>query len=46
MCVIDYFIYTVTFAAAVSNDTELFKFIAENGIKENGYSCVLLWRTE
>jgi hypothetical protein len=30
----------------VSNNTELFKCLAENGMSENGYSCGFLWRTE
>jgi uncharacterized membrane protein YgaE (UPF0421/DUF939 family) len=32
----------VTFAPAVSNDTELFKCQVGNNMKENGYSCVFL----
>ena len=36
-------LFNVTFAAALSNDTELFKCLAENGMKENGYSCVFFF---
>jgi len=40
--VIDYFIYLMSHAAAaVSNDTELFKCCDGNDMNENGYSWFL-----